>query len=34
MEVVANIENGIALRRQGDELDDLALLAMRFANGA
>ena len=29
MEVVSNVENGIALRRDGDELDDLALLAIR-----
>ena len=34
MEVVANIEHGLAARRQGEVLDDLALLAMRFANGA
>jgi PAS domain S-box-containing protein len=31
MEVVANIEHGLAARRSGAELDDLALLAMRFA---
>jgi serine phosphatase RsbU (regulator of sigma subunit) len=30
MEVVANIEHGLAARRSGAELDDLALLAMRF----
>jgi serine phosphatase RsbU (regulator of sigma subunit) len=34
MEVVANIEHGLSARRQGDVMDDLALLAMRFANGA
>ena len=28
------VENEIALRREGDEADDLALLAMRFVNGA
>ena len=32
MEVVANVENGIALRREGDEGDDLALLAVRLVN--
>jgi sigma-B regulation protein RsbU (phosphoserine phosphatase) len=31
MEVVANIEHGLTARRRGAELDDLALLAMRFA---
>lgn len=28
-EIVASVENGIALRRDGEELDDLALLALR-----
>ena len=28
-EIVASVENGIALRREGEELDDLALLALR-----
>ena len=30
MELVTRVENEIALRREGDEADDLALLAMRF----
>ena len=34
MQVVTTVENEIGLRRQDDEMDDLALLAMRFANGA
>ena len=34
MEVVANIEHGLAARRKGEVVDDLALLAMQFANGA
>ena len=34
MELVTRVENEIALRREGQEGDDLALLAMRFANGA
>jgi PAS domain S-box-containing protein len=34
MEVVANIQHGLDARRKGEVLDDLALLAMRFANGA
>ena len=33
MEVVTTVENEIGLRREGEELDDLALLAMRFAGG-
>ncbi len=33
MEVVTKVENEISLRREGNEADDLALLAMRFANG-
>ena len=33
MEVVTTVENEIGLRREGEETDDLALLAMRFANG-
>jgi serine phosphatase RsbU (regulator of sigma subunit) len=28
-EIVASVENGIALRRDGEEIDDLALLALR-----
>ena len=34
MEVVTRVENEIALRREGEEPDDLALLAMRFVNGS
>jgi hypothetical protein len=30
MELVTRVENEIGLRREGDEADDLALLAMRF----
>jgi serine phosphatase RsbU (regulator of sigma subunit) len=31
MEVVTTVQNEIGLRREGEELDDLALLAVRFA---
>jgi serine phosphatase RsbU (regulator of sigma subunit) len=34
MAVVTRVENEIALRRQDDEVDDLALLAMRFAKSS
>jgi PAS domain S-box-containing protein len=34
MGVVSRVENEIALRRQDDEVDDLALLAMRFAKSS
>jgi len=34
MEVVTRVENEISLRREGDEEDDLALVAMRFAGTA
>jgi PAS domain S-box-containing protein len=34
MQFVTRVENEIALRRHDDEADDLALLAMRFANGS
>jgi serine phosphatase RsbU (regulator of sigma subunit) len=33
MEVVTGVENAVALRQEGDEADDLALLAVRFVNG-
>jgi serine phosphatase RsbU (regulator of sigma subunit) len=33
-ELVTRVENEVALRREGAEPDDLALLAMRFLNGA
>jgi len=31
---VTRVENEISLRREGDEEDDLALVAMRFAGTA
>ncbi len=33
-EIVTGVENAIALRLEGEEADDLALLAVRFVNGA
>ena len=34
MEIVTGVENAIGLRREGEEDDDLALLAVRFVNGS
>jgi serine phosphatase RsbU (regulator of sigma subunit) len=34
MQIVTKVENEISLRREGEEPDDLALLAMRFAGAS